>query len=70
MPFIIWYSERRSEHSSQPRQRLLSTERDSEVDAVRAAHAIETSGGHVHHIQRDDGAFFSRTELLQMWPDT
>jgi hypothetical protein len=24
----------------------------------------------VHHVQRDDGTFFSRTELLHMWPDT
>lgn len=65
MPFIIWYSA----HSGQPEQPLLSTERDSEADAVRAAYAIETSGQHVHHVQRDDGTFISRIELLQMWFD-
>jgi len=63
--FIIWYSDRGSDRFRQP---LLSTERDTEADAVRAAHAIETSGKHVHQIQRDDGAFISRIELLQTWP--
>ncbi|WP_342237839.1 hypothetical protein [Inquilinus sp. OTU3971] len=66
-PFIIWYSDRRFDRIREPPQPLLSTERDTEADAVRAAHAIETSGKYVHQIQRDDGTFISRIELLQMW---
>lgn len=66
-PFIVRYSDRRLDRFRQPQQPLLSTERDTGADAVRAAHAIEPSGKYVHQIQRDDGTFISRIELLQMW---
>lgn len=66
-PFIIWYSDGWLDRFRRPQQPLLSTERDTETDAVRAAHAIEMSGKCVHQIQRDDGTFISRIELLQMW---
>lgn len=66
-PFIIWHSDRGSDRFCQPQRPLLSTEQDTEADVVRAAHAIETSGKYVHQIQRDDGTFISRIELLQMW---
>jgi len=65
--FIIWYSDRGGDRFRQPMLPLLSTERDTEAAAVRAAHAIETSGKHVHQIQRDDGTFISRLEILQTW---
>lgn len=69
-PFIIWHPDRGRDRFRQPQQPLLSTERDTETDVVRAAHAIETSGKCVHQIRRDDGTFNSRIELVQMWFDS
>lgn len=66
-PFIIWYSDLGFDRLQQPQQPLRSTERDTDTDAVRAAHAIERSGKYILHIQRGDGTFISRIELQQMW---
>ena len=65
MAFLIWYLDRSSASVPAPQSR----QEEDETSAVRRSKALEDSGRHVLHIQRSDGSFISRIELVQMWDE-
>ncbi len=68
MPYTIWFSDRPMDVTGgHPTPILQSEEADDESVALDRARAIEEAGNTVLEIERDNGEFIGRLDIIRAW---